>query len=94
MPWASGVLRGSGCLAAGDEKDRSEIARTDARQRQLRFMAGCVAVREKGVKWERERSDLADLQSIRLPRSRGRACEADVMLSKKNFKRTETCSDR
>ena len=32
----------------------SEIASPEARQRQLHFMARCLAVCERAVKWERE----------------------------------------
>jgi hypothetical protein len=52
MPWASGVLRGNGWFAAEEEKDKSELASTDARQIQLRFIARCLAVRGEAVKWE------------------------------------------
>ena len=53
MPWASGVLRGSGWLPAEEEKEMSEIASIDGSERQLGCMAGCLAIREEGVKWER-----------------------------------------
>jgi hypothetical protein len=51
------VLRGSGCFAIEEEKEMSELASTDARQRQLRFIARCLAVRGEAVKWEGDRSD-------------------------------------
>jgi hypothetical protein len=57
IPWASGVLRGSGCFAIEEEKDTSVLATTDARQIQFRFIERCLAVREKPVKWERDRPD-------------------------------------
>jgi hypothetical protein len=57
MPWDSGVLRGSDCFATTEEKDTSEITSTNARQRQLRFIARCLAAQEKAVKWERGRPD-------------------------------------
>ena len=49
MPWASGVLRGSGCSAAEEENDTSELASIDARQGQLSFIARCLAVPGKAV---------------------------------------------
>ena len=57
MPWASGALRGSGPLAAEDEKEVSEIASADARQRRVFFIARCLAVPEKAVKWEHYQSN-------------------------------------
>ena len=54
MPCASGVLRGNGCFAIEEENDINELTRTNARQREFRFIAGCLAVHGKAVKWEHD----------------------------------------
>lgn len=66
MPWASGVLRGSGCLPAEAEKETSEIASADASQRELRFMGRCLPARGKAVKCEREPARLSREGASRL----------------------------
>jgi hypothetical protein len=46
------MLRGRSCFANEVEKDMSKLATTEAMQRQLRFMARCLAIREEAVKSE------------------------------------------
>src|SRR5437660_11258331 len=68
MPWASGVLRGSGRLAA-HAREIEEIATVNAEISDLCFIARCLSAKNRGVKREGEERNAEKLKLVRYDHS-------------------------
>src|SRR6266567_5592886 len=69
MPWASGVLRGSGRLAACAQGIAArKIATIDAEKSALSFMPRCLSVRDRGVNFLKSHRFQSTLEQLRIVR--------------------------